>query len=387
MSEKQALPEEFDFHGAALDDVFDTYKTLRDKCPVAHSSKHGGFWFLTKSEDIFTAEQDPDTYSVAPSMLLPAFGTDVPLIPIDIDPPEHTDYRKLLLPLFTPKATARLEDGMHQTAKELASDVASQKVVDASAAFARPMPTIIFSRLAGFPEKDWPKFDQWVDDIIYERTVDPERARRASQDVMDYFDALLKDRADDTTTDDLVGHLLTVEMAGRKLTHDELLSYCYLLFLAGLDTTAWAIRSSLWFLAQHPKEQAMLRENPEMIPTACEEFLRTLSPVQAMARTCKADVEVGGEQIKAGERVVLVFGAGNRDPEVYDDPDEIKIDRENNRHLAFGGGIHRCLGSNLGRRELIVALEEFLATVPEFSLANPNEQWHGVGPLTLRIGH
>lgn len=175
-------------------------------------------------------------------------------------------------------------------------------------------------------------------------------------------------------------------MAGRKLTHDELLSYCYLLFLAGLDTTAWAIRSSLWFLAQHPTEQATLRENPDMIPTAAEEFLRTLSPVQAMARTCKADVEVGGEQIKAGERVVLVFGAGNRDPEVYDDPDHIMIDRENNRHLAFGGGIHRCLGSNLGRRELVVALEEFLANVQEFSLANPHEQWHGVGPLTLKIG-
>lgn len=386
MTEKHVSPEEFDFHGPALDDVFDTYKTLREQCPVGHSKNHGGFWYLTKSEDIFAAEQDPDTYSVAPSMLLPAFGTDVPLIPIDIDPPEHTDYRKLLLPLFTPKATARLEDGMHQTAKDLAVEVATQEIVDVSAGFARPMPTIIFSRLAGFPEKDWPKFDHWVDDIIYERTVDPERARRASQDVMDYFDELLKDRVGSTDTSDLVGHLLNVDMAGRKLTHDELLSYCYLLFLAGLDTTAWAIRSSLWFLAQHPSEQARLRENPDMIPTAAEEFLRTLSPVQAMARTCKADVEVGGEQIKAGERVVLVFGAGNRDPEVYDDPDQIVIDRENNRHLAFGGGIHRCLGSNLGRRELVVALEEFLANVPEFSLANPNEQWHGVGPLTLKIG-
>lgn len=386
MPKEHATAEDFDFHGPALDDVFDTYKTLREQCPVGRSDKHGGFWYLTKSEDIFAAEQDPNTYSVAPSMLLPAFGTDVPLIPIDIDPPEHTDYRKLLLPLFTPKATARLEEGMHQTAKDLAVEVAAQDVVDVSAGFARPMPTIIFSRLAGFPEKDWPKFDQWVDDIIYERTVDPERARRASRDVMDYFDELLKQRAGNTDTGDLVGHLLNVEMGGRKLTHDELISYCYLLFLAGLDTTAWAIRSSLWFLAQHPKEQSALRENPDMIPTAAEEFLRTLSPVQAMARTCKADVEVGGEQIKAGERVVLVFGAGNRDPEVYDDPDEIIIDRENNRHLAFGGGIHRCLGSNLGRRELIVALEEFLATVPEFSLANPDEQWHGVGPLTLRIG-
>ena len=385
MPENRSTEREFDFHGPALDNIFQTYKSLREQCPVGRSSKHGGFWYLTKSEDIFAAEQDPQTYSVAPSMLLPAFGTDVPLIPIDIDPPDHTDYRKLLLPLFTPKATGRLEEGMHQTARELATEVAANEVVDVSATFARPMPTIIFSRLAGFPEKDWPKFDRWVDDIIYERTVDPDRASRASQDVMDYFDVLLKDRARDTDTDDIIGHLLNVDMRGRKLTHDELLSYCYLLFLAGLDTTAWAIRSSLWFLAQHPKEQDTLREHPDMIPTAAEEFLRTLSPVQAMARTCKADVKVGGEQIKAGDRVLLVFGAGNRDPEVYDNPDEIIIDRENNRHLAFGGGIHRCLGSNLGRRELVVALEEFLATVPSFALANSNEQWHGVGPLTLRI--
>lgn len=381
-----ATGTDFDFHGPALDHIFDTYKDLRDRCPVGRSDKHGGFWFMTKSEDIFAAEQAPDTFAVAPSMLLPAFGTDVPLIPIDIDPPEHTDYRRILLPLFTPKATAKLEEGMHQTSRELAAKVAEQEVVDASHMFARPMPTIIFSRLAGFPEKDWPRFDQWVDDIIYERTVDPERAFKAGQEVMDYFDDLLNSRAGCSGAGDLIDHLLAAEIKGRKLDRDELLSYCYLLFVAGLDTTAWAIRSSLWYLAQHPEDQARLRADPSLIPTAAEEFLRTLSPVQAMARTCRRDTEVSGQEIKAGDRVVLVFGAGNRDPEVYDEPDEIVLDRPDNRHLAFGGGIHRCLGSNLGRRELVVALEEFLAVVPEFSLADPSEQWHGVGPLTLRIG-
>jgi cytochrome P450 len=386
MSDQLNPETQFDFHGPALDNIFDTYQDLRGKCPVGHSEKHGGFWYLMKSEDIFAAEQAPDAFSVAPSMLLPAFGTDVPLIPIDIDPPEHADYRRLLLPLFTPKAINKLDDGMRRTARELAQEVAAHEVVDASAMFARPMPTIIFSRLAGFPEEDWPKFDRWVDDIIYERTVDPQRAWKAGQEVMDYFDALLQSRVGQTGTDDLISALLTAEIKGRKLTHDELLSYCYLLFVAGLDTTAWAIRSSLWYLAQHPEAQARLREDPDLIPTATEEFLRTLSPVQGMARTCLRDTEVSGQQIKEGERVVLVFGAGNRDPEVYDDPDEIVLDRQNNRHLAFGGGIHRCLGSNLGRQEVIIALQEFLDAVGEFSLANPDEVWHGVGPLTLKIG-
>jgi cytochrome P450 len=386
MPDNLTAGRDFDFHGHALDNIFDTYKELRNRCPVGRSEEHGGFWFLVKSEDIFAAEQSPDTFSVTPSMLLPPFGTDVPLIPIDIDPPEHAHYRRVLLPLFTPQAVAKLDEGMHRTARELATEVAAHDVVDVSARFARPMPTIIFSRLAGFPEADWPKFDRWVDDIIYERTVDPGRAWKAGQEVMDYFDALLKARAEQQDTGDVISRLPSAEMNGRKLTHDELLSYCYLLFVAGLDTTAWAIRSSLWYLAQNPNAQTRLREDPDLIPSAAEEFLRTLSPVQAMARTCKKDTEVSGQAIRASDRVVLVFGAGNRDPEIYENPDEIVVDRENNRHLAFGGGIHRCLGSNLGRRELVIALEEFLRAVGNFSLADPSEQWHGVGPLTLRIG-
>jgi cytochrome P450 len=386
MSEKIVETNDFDFHGPALDNIFETYDELRGRCPVGRSSKHGGFVYLLDSEDIFAAEQDPSTFAVAPSMLMPAFGTDIPLIPIDIDPPEHTDYRRVLLPLFTPKAIAKLDDGMHQTARELAEEVAKHEVADVSALFARPMPTIIFSRLAGFPEEDWPKFDQWIDDIIYERTDNPERAYKAGGEVMDYFDALLKSRQGQPPQDDLIEVLSNAEIQGRKLTHDELLSYCYLLFLAGLDTTAWAIRSSLWHLARDQEAQARLRDDFDLIPAAVEEFLRTLSPVQGMARTCLKDTVMSGEEIKAGERVVLVFGAGNRDPQVYDDPDEIIIDRENNRHLAFGGGIHRCLGSNLGRQEVVVALEEFLDAVDQFSLAEPDQVWHGVGPLLLKIG-
>lgn len=378
---------DFDFHGPALDNIFDDYQERLSECPVGRSGKYGGFWYLTKSEDIFEAEQHPDTFAVAPSMLLPAFATETPLIPIDIDPPAHTDYRKLLLPMFTPMNVARLEPGMRETAQQLASEVlAAGETVDVSALFARPMPTVIFSRLAGYPEEDWPLFDRWVDEIIYHRTTDPERAWAAGQELTDYFDRMIKELRGKEPGHDIMSQLLVAEVAGRKLTHEELVSYSYLLFLAGLDTTAWAIRSALWYLAGNTEDQRRLREDPSLIPTAAEEFLRTMSPVQAMARTCKADTEVRGQKIKAGERVVLVFGAGNRDPEVFEDPNEIKIDRESNRHLAFGGGIHRCLGSNLGRKELVIALEEFLKAVPRFERAVPEEQWHGVGPLTLKIG-
>ena len=382
---------DFDFHGRALDNIFDEYEDMLANSPVGRSNKYGGFWYITKSEDIFNAEQAPDKFAVGPSMLLPAFGTDVPLIPIDIDQPDHADFRKILLPMFTPMNIAKLTPGMKETARQLSQEVVTAGgVVDVSAKLARPMPTIIFGRLAGYPEDDWPIFDRWIDEIIYERTAHPETAYAAGTELNSYFDRLLDEREnagpDAEVKNDIIGQLMAAEVKGRKLTREELLSYCYLLFLAGLDTTAWGIRSALWYLAGNPQAQQQLREDPDMIPAAVEEFLRTLSPVQAMARTCKADTVVQGQEIKAGERVVLVFGAGNRDPEVYEEPNEIQIDREDNRHLAFGGGIHRCLGSNLGRAEMVIAIDEFLKAVPYFERANNDEPWHGVGPLTLKIG-
>jgi cytochrome P450 len=386
MTDDRTLEAEFDFHGDALDDVFSTYSRLRAMCPVGRSDKRGGFWYLTKNADIFAAEQDPGTFSVAPSMLLPDFGTDFPLIPLDIDPPGHSRYRRILLPLFTPRAVTGLTGGMRSTARQLIERMMQQRVADVSALYARPMPTIVFSRLAGFPEKDWPRFDAWVDDIIYGRTTNPARARAAAREVVGYFDRLLRTRRGVGDDHDLISELLRARVEGEPLTQDELVSYCYLLFLAGLETTAWAIRASLWYLARDAGAQERLRRAPDLIPAAAEEFLRTMSPVQAMARTCRADTEIRGRQLRAGDRVLLVFGAGNSDPDSFERPDEIKIDRQANRHLAFGAGIHRCLGSHRGRRELVVALEEFLSRVPGFRHAEPAEKWHGIGPLTLELG-
>ncbi|MDP1702080.1 MAG: cytochrome P450 [Aestuariivirga sp.] len=388
MTDTKTLVQNFDFHGEALDSIFATYKELREKCPVGHSDKYGGFWFLTKSDDIFKVEQDPETYSVRPTMLVPPVA-DFPMIPIDTDPPELTEYRRILLPLFTPQSLAKMEGPVRDVARDLAKKFVESDSTDATAMFARALPTIFFSRLAGFPEKDWPKFDAWVDDILYERTKDPKRAKAAEKAVVDYFENLIAAYKGRTTqeanTGTIIDYLLEAKVNGKPLTKDELLSYCYLMFLGGLDTTAWAIRASLWYLAQDLKAQRYLREHPEAVPTAAEEFLRTMSPVQAMGRTCKVDTTIRGQKIKAGERVVLLFGAGNRDPEVYDNPEEIQIDRQDNKHLAFGAGHHRCLGSNLGRRELVIALEEFLKIVPEFTLGDLSEKWHGVGRLTLNI--
>ncbi|HZD68098.1 MAG TPA: cytochrome P450 [Actinomycetes bacterium] len=377
----------FGHHDEDLDHAFETYRTLRSGCPVGRSERYGGFWFFTRYEDIYQAEQSPQTFSVSPSMLLPSFGNKRPLIPIDIDPPMLPRYRRILLPSFAPGRIDAVEPMVREVAHNLIDSFVLQGRCDASLEFARPFPTLVFIRMAGFPERDYDRFQDWVDRIIYVRTHDSPETARAAEEVSRYFLEFRERRLQEPPRDDLVGKLLAAEIDGRALTPEEFADYCFLLLVAGLETTAWAVRASLWHLAQHPQDQLLLRQRPELVASAAEEFLRCLSPVQAMARTLKRDVEVGGRRLQQGERVLLVFGSGNRDEDVFDDPDRVRVDREHNPHLAFGVGVHRCLGANLGRRELRVALEEFLRRIPEFRLETGEvPSWWGIGPLPLVFG-
>ncbi len=373
---------DFDFHGEPLDTVFDDYRTMHAECPVSWSDHYDGFWTLTRFEDVNAAEHDWDTFSVAPSMILPPFGTDRPLIPLDIDPPRLTAYRQVLLPFFTPKQMDVLVPRTHEIAGELLDELAGRDVVDVSH-YCRMLPAMVFGEYCGFPMADAAQFDQWVDDIVFARSEDEAVARAAADDVYDYFRDLIALRRRDPGPD-VISALLAADHAGRPLDDEEMLDICYLLFVAGLETTAGTIRVGLWHLAQHPDDLARLVADPSLVPAATEEFLRALSPVQAMARTLKQDTEIGGVSMQAGERVVLAFGAANRDPEVFECPHEVRLDRSPNPHVAFGVGAHRCLGSNLARREVNVALEAFLDRYPRFELASP-APWHGVGTLELRV--
>jgi len=376
---------DFDFHGAALDTIFDDYEVMHRECPVSWSDRHGGFWTLTRYEDVHAAEHDWDTFSVAPSMILPSFGTDRPLIPLDIDPPALTPYRQILLPFFTPQKMDALLPRTHELARQLLAEVEGQIESHGhfdAAPYCRMLPAMVFGEYCGFPMEDAAQFDVWVDDIVFARTDDETVARQAAADVYDYFRDLIAQRRRDPGPD-VISALLAADHAGRPLTDDEMLDICYLLFVAGLETTAGTIRAGLWYLGQHPDELARLAGDITRVPAATEELLRALSPVQAMARTLKRDTVIGGIDMHAGERVVLAFGAANRDPERFECPYEVRLDRESNPHTAFGAGAHRCLGSNLARREVNVALEEMILRHPRFELAEP-APWHGIGPLMVR---
>ncbi|MGQ0669142.1 MAG: cytochrome P450 [Actinomycetota bacterium] len=382
----RALARDFSHHDEGLDVAFDVYRELRDRCPVGFSERYGGFWFVTQFDDIHRIEQDPETFAVAPGMLLPPMGHVRPGIPIDIDPPMHPKYRKLMLPAFTPHRIDALEPMVRRVARDLLDEVGDAEEFDASKCFAVPLPMIVFCEIAGLPTCDSEKLEDWINRIFYVRTHDYADTERAAAETCAYLAAHFEARRNEPPSDDLLGRLLTAEIDGRPLTDEELVDYGFVLLTAGLDTTAWVIRSGLWYLAQHPDDLARLVASPELVGAAVEEFLRTLSSVQAMARTATRDVKLDGCPVSKGERVLLVFGAGNRDEAKFPGGDRIAIDRQPNPHMAFGVGIHRCLGSNLARRELRVALEEFIARYAEFSLAPGSDApWHGIGPLPLVV--
>ncbi len=382
----QAIARDFRHHDEGLDVAFEVYRELREGCPVGFSEHYGGFWFVTRFEDIHRIEQDPETFAVSPGMLLPPMGNERPGVPIDIDPPMHGTYRKVMLPAFSPQQIDRLEPMVRRTATRLLDDFPAHREVDVAARYAVPFPMEVFCEMAGLPTDQAEKLEDWIDRIFYVRTHDFDSTTRAAAELTAYISSILEARKGEEPRDDLFGRLLSAEIDGRRLTDEELADYGFILVVAGLDTTAWVLRSSLWHLAQHPEDRAKLAAHPELVETAVEEFLRCLSSVQGMARTVTRDVDLGGHKLRTGDRVLLVFGAGNRDEARFPDGDRIVIDRRPNPHVAFGAGIHRCMGSNLARRELRVALEEFLIRYPDFSFAPGSDPaWHGIDPLPLML--
>jgi len=317
-------------------------------------------------------------------MLLPSLGNERPLIPLDIDPPALQQYRRMLLPAFAPARIDRLEPFVRKVAADLIDDFGAAEVFDASLSYARILPMVVFAEMAGLPGEDYDRFQDWVERTLYGRTEDPVDAVKAATEADAYFRELRLRRLSEPERDDLIGNLLAGRIEGRPLSEDEFADYCFLLLIAGLETSAWSIRSALWHLAQHPDDRRRLASEPELLVKATEEFLRCLAPVQGMARTLTQDVEIRGQNLGAGERVLLLLGSGNRDEDVFADADSVVIDRGDNPHLAFGIGAHRCLGSNLGRREVRIGLEVLLARIPGFELADGDTPWWGLGPLELR---
>jgi len=357
-------------------DPYTIWDDLRSGCPMARSERWGGTWLPTTHELVSAIAYDTENYT-SQSVIV---GTGVPDVPAPVgpappitsDPPFHQIARRLLLPAFAPKAVERWRPFTEEVCARLLNDietaVAEGRPVDAALDYTQHIPVGVIAGMLGLPEEDGPIFRVFIHSII-EDINDLEDVPEEFQ-IDPYLErAIERHRAD--PQDNLMGYLLDVEIDGQKLAPEHVIGTIILLIVAGIDTTWSAIGSMIWHLAHHPDDARRLVDEPELRPTAIEEFLRAYGPV-TMARMVAQDHEQGGRELKQGEWVLLPFPAANRDPEVFDGADEVRIDRKVNRHSAFGLGIHRCIGSNLARMEMAVALDAWLDRFgTDFSLADP----------------
>jgi cytochrome P450 len=375
-------------------DPYPIQDDLRQRCPIAHTERFGGGWLPTRYEDVAAIAYDTERFSSRsiimsnfrpPPELAPIGGSP----PISSDPPFHRDARKLLLPAFTKAEIAKQEPATRAFCHSLIDAFAGPGVVDAAGDYAQHIPMRVIANMLGFPPEDGPQFRVFVEDLLEGINLPPdERIERVSR-LFDYLVAQVHDHIDNPR-EDLTTYLLNAELYGQKLAPDHVVGTMALLLIAGIDTTWSAIGASLWHLAKNPEDRARLVAEPRLLPTAMEEFLRAYAPV-TMARLVKEDMHWHGVDMKADDWILLSFPAANRDPAQFDRAGEVIIDREVNRHAAFGLGIHRCVGSHLARMELRVALEAWLARIPEFTLADPAAvtwaagQIRGPRTLPLRI--
>ena len=353
-----------------VDDPFAIWDDLRHACPVAHTDRRGSTWLPTTYKDVVALAHDIEHFSSLDITVIPFTGEepDEPVLPygvppISVDPPLHTWTRRLLLPWFSHRKVDSYEPMTRELCNRLIDGFLADGRADAAAEYAQQIPVRVIAAILGVPESLSDTFTGWVRDVL-EFADDEERRRDGTIALIEYFVAEVERRKTEPG-DDLLSALLQTEMDGEPIEVAIVLGVAALTLIAGVDTTWSAIGSSLWHLATHPEDAKTLATDPEAMPLAVEELLRAYSPV-TMARVVTSDLEFEGCPMKAGDKVLMNFPAANRDPEAFEHPDQVILDRAHNRHVAFGSGIHRCAGSNLARMELRVAIEEWLRRIPEF---------------------
>jgi cytochrome P450 len=356
-------------------DPYPILDQLRATCPIAHSERYGGVWLPTRHEDISAIANDTDRFtsrSVVVTPHRPPFELAPQGVapPITSDPPFHAGARRLLLPAFSPQEVAKLEPSTRAYCVELIEALAGRDTVDAAEEYAQHIPVRVIADMIGLPEADGDRFRGFVHHILEGVALPLDQRVEGFMALFHYLEGHLLDHIEHPR-DDLISFLLASELDGEQLSPFHVARTIALLLIAGIDTTWSAIGASLWHLGRTPADRDRLVSEPELVPTAVEELLRAYAPV-TMARLVRDDVEYAGCPMKAEEWVLLSFPAANRDPAAFDRPDEVVLDRQPNRHAAFGLGMHRCAGSHLARMEIRVALEEWLRAFPSFELADPD---------------
>jgi len=348
------------------------YKALRDVAPAVPVGENGEMFVVGGDEDVREVLHHPEIYSSGFDAV--HIGQVRPLIPLQIDPPEHRAYRKLLDPIFAPKRVALLEDRTRALVRDLIGNVVDDGRCNFHHSIAEPLPSTVFLELLGLPVSRAQEFIALKDGIIRPPGVKSEEHRQqlvneTGRRIYEVLEEVVDQRKAEPK-DDFISTFLSAEVDGHTLTREDVVDICYLFFLAGLDTVTASLDCFIAYLAQHSEQRQRLVDDPGCIPHAIEEMIRFESPVAGVIRITTQDTELKGCPIKKGTPVSVMLGSANTDEKAWEDADSIDFDRPDNKHIAFGGGVHRCLGSHLARMELRVAMEEWHRAVPEYSLAD-----------------
>jgi cholest-4-en-3-one 26-monooxygenase len=360
----------------------EAFKLLRQKAPVFWQDMPGGdqgFWAVTKYEDVVAISKDPATFS---SYRGTALLRDLPkedleqtrTIMLNMDPPQHSKYRKLVSQGFTPRMTNALEPRIRKATVEILDQIAQRGSCDFVREVAAELPLIVIAELIGIPIEDRHKVFEWSNRLIGyddpEFQTTEEDGKMAAMEIWLYANQLAEKRTKDPK-DDLVSLLMTSEVDGEKLTEMEFDSFFLLLAVAGNETTRNLISGGMLALIENPAERQKLIDDPSLLNSAVEEMLRWVSPVSQFRRTATRDTEIRGQKIKENDKIVVYYQSANRDEEVFTDPYKFDVSRSPNNHIAFGIGEHFCLGANLARLEIRVMFEEIMRRLPDIELAGP----------------
>lgn len=343
-----------------------SYRAMQEHAPVLRMDN---MVMISRHDDVMHALRHPELFSS--NMDAIDIGNVRPLIPLQIDPPDHVKFRRLLDPLFAPKEVAKLEPDVRRLVNELIDDFEADGECELSDQFAIPLPCTVFLALLGLPIEDLDLFLRFKNGIIRPGGDSVEAAKAiqaaAGQEIYAYFQKVVDARRIEPRAD-LISGFIEAEVDGHRLSDHDILDICYLFLLAGLDTVTASLTCAVAYLANHPERRDAMSADLSLVPAAVEELLRWESIVPAVPRVAMTDIEISGETVHAGEAVMCMLGAANVDPTEFPDPEVVDLERPGNRHLAFGGGVHRCLGSHLARLEMRVALEELHRRLPDYAI-------------------
>jgi cytochrome P450 len=374
---------ELDHHSPEFrEDPYGKFREMRSKCPVAHSDSYEGFWALMDYASVFDAARDDDLFNSYPSVGVPASGMPFPILPIESDPPQTKELRDVTLRQFSPGTAEKLRPVATEMATELIDEFIERGECDIVAELTTPLPARLILRLLGWDESRYQEWVHWVHTTVHDRAHEPEKAAAAGMEMFGEIAKHMEQRRREGLGDDLFSDILRGTLDGAPLDDIQVTMYGFLMMLGGMDTTSGLTGNVLLRLCEEPELRKQLVADPDLVTKGTDEFLRFFTPTLGLARTVARDTEFHGQQLQQGDRAILMWGAANRDPEIFEEPEKFDLHRANARkHMSFGIGIHRCLGSHFARMMFQVMLGQVLERLPDFELAGEPERFEDAGEV------